>query len=80
MLWSKLFIPTLREIPSEADAMSHALLLRVGDGVAAGILNFESSTGTLIFISVNVRVETGLPASIVELRAMNGNFTPSTSR
>src|ERR1051326_8995566 len=30
MLWSKLFIPTLREIPSEADAMSHALLLRAG--------------------------------------------------
>src|SRR3954470_17036689 len=30
MLWSKLFIPTLREIPADAEAMSHALLLRAG--------------------------------------------------
>ena len=30
MLWSKLFIPTLRENPTEADAMSHTLLLRAG--------------------------------------------------
>ncbi len=30
MLWSKLFIPTLRENPTEAEAMSHMLLLRAG--------------------------------------------------
>src|SRR5207245_9433635 len=30
MLWSKLFIPTLREVPAEADAISHTLLLRAG--------------------------------------------------
>src|SRR5438093_11014227 len=30
MLWSKLFIPTLRETPAEAEAVSHALLLRAG--------------------------------------------------
>jgi len=30
MLWSKLFIPTLREVPAEAEAVSHALLLRAG--------------------------------------------------
>src|SRR6266852_1706779 len=30
MLWSKLFIPTLREAPAEAEAMSHTLLLRAG--------------------------------------------------
>src|SRR5712671_4233848 len=30
MLWSKLFIPTLREAPAEAEAVSHALLLRAG--------------------------------------------------
>src|SRR5712671_6281652 len=39
MLWSKLFIPTLREIPAEAEAMSHTLLLRAGyiRQLAAGI-------------------------------------------
>src|SRR5713226_1267874 len=30
MLWSKLFIPTLREAPAEAEATSHTLLLRAG--------------------------------------------------
>jgi prolyl-tRNA synthetase len=30
MLWSKLFIPTLRENPVEAEAVSHKLLLRAG--------------------------------------------------
>jgi prolyl-tRNA synthetase len=30
MLWSKLFIPTLRENPAEADAAHHRLLLRAG--------------------------------------------------
>jgi prolyl-tRNA synthetase len=30
MLWSKLFIPTLRETPAEAEVASHQLLLRAG--------------------------------------------------
>src|SRR5216110_2322051 len=30
MLWSKLFIPTLREAPAEAEVISHKLLLRAG--------------------------------------------------
>ena len=30
MIWSKLFIPTMREAPADAEAMSHALLLRAG--------------------------------------------------
>src|SRR5215813_12568461 len=30
MLWSKLFIPTLREAPAETEAVSHTLLLRAG--------------------------------------------------
>src|SRR5438445_6749638 len=39
MLWSKLFIPTLREAPAEAEAVSHTLLLRAGyiRQLAAGI-------------------------------------------
>src|SRR4030088_2137065 len=39
MLWSKLFIPTLRESPAEAEATSHTLLLRAGyiRQLAAGI-------------------------------------------
>src|SRR5260370_23272658 len=30
MLWSKLFIPPLREVTAEAEAMSHKLMLRAG--------------------------------------------------
>ncbi len=30
MLWSKLFIPTLRDNPAEAEVVSHQLLLRAG--------------------------------------------------
>jgi prolyl-tRNA synthetase len=39
MLWSKLFIPTLRESPTEAEVVSHKLLLRAGyiRQLAAGI-------------------------------------------
>ena len=39
MLWSKLFIPTLRETPTEAEVVSHKLLLRAGyiRQLAAGI-------------------------------------------
>ncbi len=39
MRWSKVFIPTLREVPAEAEAASHQLLLRAGyvRQVAAGV-------------------------------------------
>jgi len=39
MRWSKAFIPTLREVPAEAEAPSHQLLLRAGyvRQVAAGL-------------------------------------------
>ena len=42
MLWSKLFIPTLRETPAEAEVPSHQLLLRAGyiRQVAAGIYSY----------------------------------------
>ncbi|MEO7648850.1 MAG: proline--tRNA ligase [Bryobacteraceae bacterium] len=42
MLWSKLFIPTLRENPAEAEVISHQLLLRAGyvRQLAAGIYNY----------------------------------------
>ena len=30
MLWTKTFIPTLKEIPQEAETVSHQLLLRAG--------------------------------------------------
>jgi prolyl-tRNA synthetase len=42
MLWSKLFIPTLRETPAEAEVVSHQLLLRAGyvRQLAAGIYNY----------------------------------------
>jgi prolyl-tRNA synthetase len=42
MLWSKLFIPTLRETPAEAEVPSHQLLLRAGyiRQLAAGIYSY----------------------------------------
>src|SRR6202140_2818047 len=42
MLWSKLFIPTLREIPAEAEVASHQLLLRAGyiRQLSAGIYSY----------------------------------------
>jgi prolyl-tRNA synthetase len=42
MLWSKLFIPTLREVPSEAEVVSHQLLLRAGyiRQLSAGIYSY----------------------------------------
>jgi prolyl-tRNA synthetase len=42
MIWSKLFIPTLRENPAEAEVASHQLLLRAGyiRQLAAGIYSY----------------------------------------
>ncbi len=42
MLWSKLFVPTLRENPAEAEVASHQLLLRAGyiRQLSAGIYNY----------------------------------------
>jgi prolyl-tRNA synthetase len=42
MRWSSLFIPTLREIPAEAEVISHQLLLRAGyiRQLSAGIYNY----------------------------------------
>ncbi|MEJ7605804.1 MAG: proline--tRNA ligase [Bryobacteraceae bacterium] len=42
MLWSKLFVPTLRETPAEAEVISHQLLLRAGyiRQLASGIYNY----------------------------------------
>ncbi|HEX3684530.1 MAG TPA: proline--tRNA ligase [Bryobacteraceae bacterium] len=42
MRWSTLFIPTLREVPAEAEVVSHQLLLRAGyiRQLAAGIYNY----------------------------------------
>jgi prolyl-tRNA synthetase len=42
MLWSKLFIPTLRDDPAEAEVPSHKLLLRAGyvRQLAAGIYSY----------------------------------------
>jgi prolyl-tRNA synthetase len=42
MLWSKLFIPTLRDNPAEAEVVSHQLLLRAGyvRQLSAGVYNY----------------------------------------
>src|SRR5258708_9365631 len=42
MFWSRLFIPTLREDPAEAEVASHRLLLRAGyiRQLSAGIYNY----------------------------------------
>lgn len=42
MFWSQLFIPTLREVPADAEVASHRLLLRAGyiRPMGAGIYNY----------------------------------------
>ena len=42
MRWSKFFIPTLREVPADAEVVSHQLLLRAGlvRQLAAGIYSY----------------------------------------
>lgn len=42
MKWSQLYVPTLREVPAEAEVISHQLLLRGGyvRQLAAGIYNY----------------------------------------
>jgi prolyl-tRNA synthetase len=42
MLWSRLFIPTLREVPAEAEVISHQMLLRAGyiRQLGAGLYNY----------------------------------------
>jgi prolyl-tRNA synthetase len=60
MLWSKLFIPTLREIPAEAEVASHQLLLRGGyiRQLAAGIYSYLFlSQRSLLKIQAIVREE-----------------------
>lgn len=49
MLFSKLFVPTLREVPSDAEAISHKLLLR------AGFVR-QLSAGLYIYLPLGVRV------------------------
>jgi len=43
--WSKLFIPTLREAPADAEVASHKFLLRAGyiRQLGAGIYNYRRS-------------------------------------
>ncbi|MCU1262525.1 MAG: prolyl-tRNA synthetase [Bryobacterales bacterium] len=60
MLWSKLFIPTLREPPAEAEVVSHKLLLRAGyiRQVASGVYShLFLSQRALLKISKIVREE-----------------------
>ena len=42
MRWSKFFIPTLREVPADAEVVSHRLLLRAGmvRQLSAGIYSY----------------------------------------
>jgi prolyl-tRNA synthetase len=60
MLWSKLFIPTLREDPAEAEVPSHRLLLRAGyiRQLSAGIYSYLFlAQRSLLKIQAIVRAE-----------------------
>jgi prolyl-tRNA synthetase len=75
MLWSKLFIPTLREPPAEAEVVSHKLLLRAGyvRQVASGIYShLFLSQRALLKITKIVREEMdGIGAQEMLLPALN---------
>lgn len=60
MRWSKLFVPTLREVPAEAEAPSHQLLLRAGfiRQLSAGIYSYlPLARRTLLKIEAIIREE-----------------------
>ena len=60
MRWSRFFIPTLRDVPSEADVASHKLLLRAGliRQLSAGIYShLPLARRTLLKIEAIVRQE-----------------------
>ena len=60
MKWSQLFVPTLREVPAEADAPSHQLLLRAGfiRQLSAGIYSYlPLARRTLLKIEAIIREE-----------------------
>jgi prolyl-tRNA synthetase len=75
MLWSKLFIPTLREPPAEAEVVSHKLLLRAGyiRQVASGLYShLFLSQRALLKITKIVREEMdGMGAQEMLLPALN---------
>jgi len=75
MLWSKLFIPTLREDPAEAEVPSHKLLLRAGyiRQLSAGIYSYLFlAQRSLLKIQRIVREEMdGIGAQEVYLPALN---------
>ena len=75
MLWSKLFIPTLRDNPAEAEVASHQLLLRAGyiRQVAAGIYSYLFlAQRSLLKITSIVRQEMdGIGAQEILLPALN---------
>ncbi len=60
MKWSQLFVPTLREVPAEAEAPSHQLLLRAGfiRQLSAGIYSYlPLARRTLLKIEAIIREE-----------------------
>ena len=62
MRWSRLFVPTLREVPAEAEAASHQLLLRAGfiRQLGAGIYSYlPLARRTLLKIEQIIREEMG---------------------
>ncbi len=75
MLWSKLFIPTLRETPAEAEFVSHQLLLRAGyiRQLSAGIYSYLFlAQRSLLKIQGIVREEmNGIGAQEMLLPALN---------
>ena len=75
MLWSKLFIPTLRENPAEAEVPSHQLLLRAGyiRQLSAGIYSYLFlAQRSLLKIQQIVREEMdGIGAQEFYLPALN---------
>jgi len=75
MNWSKLFIPTLREVPAEAEAPSHQLLLRAGfiRQLSAGIYSYlPLARRTLLKIEAIIREEMdGIGAQEFHLPALH---------
>lgn len=67
MLWSKAFIPTLKELPQEAESASHQLMLRAG-------LTRMLMSGVYTYLPVGLKVLNNIQAIIrQEMNALGGN-------
>jgi Prolyl-tRNA synthetase len=65
MKWSEMLLPTLKEVPAEAEAISHILMLRAG-------LIRKLTSGVYSYLPLGLRVLKKIEAIIIEEMNVKG--------